>query len=679
MICIGNPEINRSDLTGLLLPDRWSPSLEKAVAEADGGEGVLMPAWNYPALAGAPTVSAETLELAAKRNLKLYVEYPDYVGKMTFGEPVQPPFSRAVVTDERFGTALAPLSILATHGAWCRRAAAQVLPLLEVGRVAGYRHATFGRPDQSLPLLFFHPGYPNVLVAATSLAHFRHARLAPMEDWRAVLEWLARFLGRRGQVAPWRMRVAPRYARNGKLPADAAEEAFRASLNWLSRHALGEAGNGVMMQEGFASGIDGQGRQLHRPQERGDCTGECALPFALDWELRRDPNSRRQCHGLLQRLFTSSELICLQPENPAYGMLNFYAGIHGYYGDDNCRAALSAVLATALTGSRQWDYAILRCLLSVLRTTGPLGYRHSRLDWPANFADQGRNWDFYRDEPTVNRRAHSQAWMWAAFLVAWRLTGHLPFHGQAVKGIADYIAHFPGEVIWTNGWTQELARMLLPLALLVRYQPSPENRRMLDLLWRELEPCLMECGAIREKLGPKESGVYPAPASNAQYGTTEAPLIQEDGDPCCDLLYTMNFAFPAVCEAAKATGEMKYAKAASRMSDFLTRIQARADDLPELSGAWLRGFDWELWDYWGSSADNGWGAWCVETGWTNCWIASTLRLRASRRTIGDLVEDGRMAALLPALLDEMSVIHPMPKATASEQATAPGAEQGEAR
>ena len=313
------------------------------------------------------------------------------------------------------------------------------------------------------------------------------------------------------------MRVAPRYAKGEKLPAGAEDEAFRTSLDWLTRNVLGEAADGLTMQEGFASGIDDQGRQLHRPQERGDCAGECAFPFALDWESRRDPGSLRQCHGLLRRLFSSPELICLQPENPAYGMLNFYGGIHGYYGDDNCRAALSAVLATALTGSRQWDYAILRCLLSVLRTTGPLGYRRSRLDWPGNFVAQGHNWDFYRDEPVVNRRAHSQAWMWATFLVAWRLTGHLPFREQAVRGITDFMAHFPHEIIWTNGWPQELARMLLPLALLMRYQPSAENRQMLERLWNELEPRLMECGAIREGLGPKEIGVYPAPASNYSY------------------------------------------------------------------------------------------------------------------------------------------------------------------
>jgi hypothetical protein len=47
----------------------------------------------------------------------------------------------------------------------------------------------------------------------------------------------------------------------------------------------------------------------------------------------------------------------------------------------------------------------------------------------------------------------------------------------------------------------------------------------------------------------------------------------------------------------------------------------------------MRGFDYELWEYHGSSSDNGWGPWCVETGWTNALIAGTLGLRSLNRGI----------------------------------------------
>ena len=52
-----------------------------------------------------------------------------------------------------------------------------------------------------------------------------------------------------------------------------------------------------------------------------------------------------------------------------------------------------------------------------------------------------------------------------------------------------------------------------------------------------------------------------------------------------------------------------------------------------LDGAWMRSFDFDIWDYWGSSADAGWGAWCVESGWTNSWIAVVLAMRSVGATL----------------------------------------------
>ena len=73
-------------------------------------------------------------------------------------------------------------------------------------------------------------------------------------------------------------------------------------------------------------------------------------------------------------------------------------------------------------------------------------------------------------------------------------------------------------------------------------------------------------------------------------------------------------------EAAAATGEARLHEAATRLARFLCRIQARSEAHPWLDGAWMRSFDYDRWEYWGSSADAGWGAWSVEAGWTNAWI-----------------------------------------------------------
>jgi hypothetical protein len=208
---------------------------------------------------------------------------------------------------------------------------------------------------------------------------------------------------------------------------------------------------------------------------------------------------------------------------------------------------------------------------------------------------------------------------------------------------------------WTNGFTQEQARMLLPLAWLVRVEDRPEHRDWLLRIAGDLLAEMQPCGAIRERMGPMETGKYPSPRSNEEYGTKEAALIQEDGDAACDLLYTMNFALLGLHEAAAATGDRRLARGADRMAKFLCRIQVCSKTHPELDGAWLRGFDYRLWEHFGSAADVSWGAWCAETGWTNAWIAAVLGLRARRETLFDLSLAGRLRTLTSAVVQEMGL------------------------
>jgi hypothetical protein len=212
---------------------------------------------------------------------------------------------------------------------------------------------------------------------------------------------------------------------------------------------------------------------------------------------------------------------------------------------------------------------------------------------------------------------------------------------------------YPDHWRWTNGLAQELARMLLPLSFLVQIQDTQEHRSWLLRTAGELLALMQPCGAIRELLGPAEQGAYGPPATNDAYGTAEAPLVQRNGDPACDLLYTTNYAFLGLHEAARATSDPALRDSADRLAEFLCRIQVRSLDQPYLDGAWMRSFDYELWEYWGSSADLGWGAWSVETGWTNTWIATVLAMRLMGSTLLDMSPAERLGRLYPRLRAEM--------------------------
>ena len=182
---------------------------------------------------------------------------------------------------------------------------------------------------------------------------------------------------------------------------------------------------------------------------------------------------------------------------------------------------------------------------------------------------------------------------------------------------------YPDDWYWTNGIQQERARMILPLSWLVKLEDTPEHRGWLDRIVSKLLENQVESGAIREELGGADKGKYGRTSSNQEYGLHEAPLIFENGDPIADMLYTSNFAFFSLNEAAHATNNPVYFEALKKLSDFLTRIQVKSDRFEDLDGAWFRAFDYERWEFWASNADAGWGAWGTLTGWTQSWIVAT--------------------------------------------------------
>ena len=135
------------------------------------------------------------------------------------------------------------------------------------------------------------------------------------------------------------------------------------------------------------------------------------------------------------------------------------------------------------------------------------------------------------------------------------------------------MAAYPKQWTWTESMQLERARFLLALAWMVRVEDTPEHRGWLRRIAGDLLARQDACGAIREQLGPPGHGVTAPPRSNAEYGTAEATLVQSDSDPAADLLYTINFAFLGLHEAAAATGDPYYRQAEDKLAQFFCRAQ----------------------------------------------------------------------------------------------------------
>lgn len=69
-----------------------------------------------------------------------------------------------------------------------------------------------------------------------------------------------------------------------------------------------------------------------------------------------------------------------------------------------------------------------------------------------------------------------------------------------------------------------------------------------------------------------------------------------DGDPAFDRLYTANFMYISLHEAA-ACPDFDAAELENKLCRFICRIQAMSEDQLYLNGVWLRGIDWKLCDY----------------------------------------------------------------------------------
>ncbi len=73
--------------------------------------------------------------------------------------------------------------------------------------------------------------------------------------------------------------------------------------------------------------------------------------------------------------------------------------------------------------------------------------------------------------------------------------------------------------------------MLLPLAWLVRVNGSAEHRSWLTQVADGLLLRQAACGALREEVSADGWAGAARPPTNADYGTFEAPLNQENSDP----------------------------------------------------------------------------------------------------------------------------------------------------
>ncbi len=663
----------------------------EAIEKAKTGDGVLILADDYPAK--RVELSEELYQLAEKKRLRLLVEFPSYVPGQETGEVKKCHWERAVVSADAFGDALKNLTILAVHD--CRFLAMKAdNPLLVIARVAGYDKAVFGLPKETWPLLF--KAKENVYVATSKLSGFITGRFAPAGAWKAIWEYLLKQLDERTTFdLAWAPVIGPIYGPKDALPADVETSALARVAEWYDQSRLllseerfkkitggtenvsddvinlpgenepvGDGTYGVL--EGYSSNIRYDGTQYkQRVPLRGDCNCESAMVLTLDWMVRKRERSRTIAENLLDYVYFRSNMqagVRNDPRHPAFGLRAWGDGgwggtkaaegwIKRTYPDDEARGLLATMIAAACLRTDKWDASMLKEILATHRLYGLLGFT---MDGSWDIPDlEKKGWQWYHDQASFHTCTEREPFMWACFLWAYYHTGYKPLLESARLGIKLTMA-LRSERPWTDGG--DFTRMILALAWLVRAEDTPEHRGFLKKVTDYLLNLQEPCGAIREQneCRTRMDGCYPL-KSNEAYGTDEASLIQENGDPVCDHLYCTGFAMLGLHEAAAVTGDPKLKEAADKLAKFQCRIQIQSEKYPYLSGMWFRAFDYRMWEYWGSSADLGWGAWSIETGWGQAWTPAILGLRALGASIWDLTANTKIQSQLEDVLRLMAM------------------------
>ena len=201
-------------------------------------------------------------------------------------------------------------------------------------------------------------------------------------------------------------------------------------------------------------------------------------------------------------------------------------------------------------------------------------------------------------------------------MLAYKLTKTKAFKEIAVKGMETIMAAYP-ETIREQSQTQEYCRLILPLSWLYWSTGEKQHKEWLYTVTNDLQKFKHKTGAYIEW----DEG-YKASMRN-DVGAGECSLLSFNGDPIADLLYSNNWLPMGFIQAYFVTGDKYFKELWKENAKFMIKAQIRSNN-NQINGAWARGFDVELMEVYGSSADIGWGPWSIVSGWTVAEIVSGL-------------------------------------------------------
>lgn len=476
----------------------------------------------------------------------------------------------------------------------------------------------------------------NLLVASFRICNFAKARFAPARQWSRLLADLVSWLG--GSCQPEDVLALLQTSYQLSEQADLAQ-CVQKGIAWFFNADMLVWQNSLpyAVKEGLGTHVYADGSQQILAVPRADCVGELALAFYLYHLYSKETRFLTWSDSLMQLVLDSQV-----KEGSHAGMMRWtQTSWWVCYQDDAARALLLPVMLRALLSQDKSQLGPVKdCLDFLLATTGQDGLRFCRTDYLAEDQDaykvmgvawdeEKQKWGKHSAEKGVYTQkelqematgcvsAHYNATYLASLLLYYHLTGERKYFTAGVKGLAAIMASYP-ITAREHSQTQELCRLILPLALLWQTSDKAEHKAWLYQVSRDLENLRHPAGGYMEW----DTG-YIAVCAGVEGG--ESSVLARNGDPVTDLLYSANWLPLGFGLAYYFTKDQYFKDLRDDINNFFAKAQLASPN-PLLNGAWPRSLDLDRREVYGVPNDIGWAPWSIESGWTVSEILSGLLL-----------------------------------------------------
>jgi hypothetical protein len=273
--------------------------------------------------------------------------------------------------------------------------------------------------------------------------------------------------------------------------------------------------NAMCVIEGVNGVVFPNGSQQMLAGDRSDCNAEGAMAAAFRAALEAQPggDTNKSVHfaevskKLLDYIFIQSgshinssfvswghmkEQASMAAANNGGGPRIPMPVASDFYSDDNSRDNMGGIAAVNLLHRCKFlvntdvlDEKLVTLGLALLRTTGSDGFRPQNINGAAL---ESQGWKIFFNKPHRSRsdNPHFIAQLWSNFMMLYTVTGIRLFKTRALQGLGLYMQDWP-HVFATESLTEELSRLMLPLAWRVRLEDTQKNRDELRQCWQRLK------------------------------------------------------------------------------------------------------------------------------------------------------------------------------------------------